>query len=83
MRKRVENFVVVGPLNKHNRNNKNQSTMFAAVSRQAAIRAAPLARRQQKRGIVNWMVNYPDKVRFNLWRLREWSGAEREVKNSK
>ena len=41
--------------------------MFAAVSRQAAIRAAPLARRQQQRGIVGWMTNYPDKVRVHLY----------------
>jgi hypothetical protein len=41
--------------------------MFAAVSRSVAARAAvPIARggRQgQRRGIVNWMTNYPDKVR--------------------
>lgn len=38
--------------------------MFAVASRTAATRAvAPLARRQQRRGIVDWMTNYPDKVR--------------------
>eukprot|EP00581_Thalassiosira_minuscula_P008028 CAMPEP_0183702224 /NCGR_PEP_ID=MMETSP0737-20130205/401_1 /TAXON_ID=385413 /ORGANISM="Thalassiosira miniscula, Strain CCMP1093" /LENGTH=96 /DNA_ID=CAMNT_0025928799 /DNA_START=49 /DNA_END=339 /DNA_ORIENTATION=+ len=36
--------------------------MFAAASRQAALRAAPIAQRQQRRGIVSWMTNYPDKV---------------------
>mmetsp|Transcript_14854 Transcript_14854/g.35741 ORF Transcript_14854/g.35741 Transcript_14854/m.35741 type:complete len:130 (-) Transcript_14854:442-831(-) len=41
---------------------KNNTTMIGAVSRSVATRAAPLARRQQRRGIVSWMVNYPDKV---------------------
>eukprot|EP00584_Thalassiosira_punctigera_P007696 CAMPEP_0172531382 /NCGR_PEP_ID=MMETSP1067-20121228/4821_1 /TAXON_ID=265564 ORGANISM="Thalassiosira punctigera, Strain Tpunct2005C2" /NCGR_SAMPLE_ID=MMETSP1067 /ASSEMBLY_ACC=CAM_ASM_000444 /LENGTH=97 /DNA_ID=CAMNT_0013315759 /DNA_START=44 /DNA_END=337 /DNA_ORIENTATION=+ len=37
--------------------------MISALSRQAAARAAPLAaRNQQRRGIINWMVNYPDKI---------------------
>eukprot|EP00571_Detonula_confervacea_P011198 CAMPEP_0172309878 /NCGR_PEP_ID=MMETSP1058-20130122/10833_1 /TAXON_ID=83371 /ORGANISM="Detonula confervacea, Strain CCMP 353" /LENGTH=96 /DNA_ID=CAMNT_0013022591 /DNA_START=48 /DNA_END=338 /DNA_ORIENTATION=+ len=36
--------------------------MFAVVSRSVATRAAPLARRQQRRGFVDYLVNYPDKV---------------------
>mmetsp|Transcript_42478 Transcript_42478/g.89190 ORF Transcript_42478/g.89190 Transcript_42478/m.89190 type:complete len:98 (+) Transcript_42478:52-345(+) len=37
--------------------------MITALSRQAATRIAPLAaRNQQRRGIIGWMVNYPDKV---------------------
>ena len=40
--------------------------MIGAVSRSVATRAAPLARRQQRRGIVSWMVNYPDKVRVGF-----------------
>ena len=48
----------------NNKNKKIRITMFAVVSRTAATRAvAPLARRQQRRGIVDWMTNYPDKVR--------------------
>ncbi|KAL7544939.1 hypothetical protein ACHAWF_008309 [Thalassiosira exigua] len=39
--------------------------MFAVASRAAVRGAAPVARRQQRRGIINWMVNYPDKVRYN------------------
>ena len=38
--------------------------MFAAASRHAARRAASRAPRQQRRGIVDWMTNYPDKVRW-------------------
>lgn len=47
--------------------------MITALSRRAAARAAPLAARsQQRRGFINWMVNYPDKV-------RPWSGGGRGV----
>eukprot|EP01082_Thalassiosira_pseudonana_P012671 g11135.t1 g11135 contig5:183793-184551(+) len=34
--------------------------MFALATRQAVRTVAPI--RQQKRGLVNWMVNYPDRV---------------------
>lgn len=48
----------------HPTTKKIRITMFAVASRTAATRAvAPLARRQQRRGIVDWMTNYPDKVR--------------------
>lgn len=36
--------------------------MFAVATRAAARRAAPVAQRPQQRGMLNWMVNYPDKV---------------------
>ena len=41
--------------------------MMLSIARTQAIRAAaPIARRQtavgQKRGMLDWMVNYPDKV---------------------
>ena len=42
--------------------------MLGVVRTQTARAMAPIARRQtavgQKRGIVDWMVNYPDKVRY-------------------
>ena len=38
--------------------------MIAAITRQVASRSAPLIRSQQRRGIIGWMTNYPDKVRF-------------------
>ena len=41
--------------------------MLGVVRTQAVRATAPIARRntavRQKRGIVDWMVNYPDKVR--------------------
>ena len=43
--------------------------MLGVVRTQAVRATAPIARRKtatvgQKRGIVDWMVNYPDKVRI-------------------
>ena len=43
-----------------------------SIARTQAIRAAaPIARRNtavgQKRGMLDWMVNYPDKVRYTLF----------------
>ena len=44
--------------------------MFAVAGRTAATRAAaPLARRAGQRrnmGVLDWMVNYPDKVRVRI-----------------
>ena len=37
--------------------------MFAVASRRVASKAVPIAQRQQKRSMLNWMVNYPDNVR--------------------
>ena len=50
------------PPRPHNHKTKS-NTMFAAVAARRTV--APIARcRQQRRGIVDWMTNYPDKVSY-------------------
>ena len=47
--------------------------MIGIVRTQAVRAAAPIARRNtavgQKRGMLDWMVNYPDKVSYTYFNL--------------
>ena len=45
---------------------RQQVNMWATRATSIATRRVASQTQQQKRGIINWLVNYPDKVRFTM-----------------